>query len=85
MSHNSKLLENRTGRRRTVKIIKIIAAAGGISVGIALLLLAIMTVSVAIGPLMLAELHSADDDTPVQRRQPIHAKTVTTTKTARKL
>lgn len=84
MSHNSKLLENRAGRRRAVKIIKIIAAAGGISVGIALLL-AIMTVSVAISPLMLAELHGADDDTPVQRRQPIHAKTVTTTKTAKKL
>lgn len=84
MSHNSKLLENRTGRRRAVKIIKIIAAAGGISVGIALLL-TIMTVSAAIGPLMLAELHGADDDTPVQRRQPIHMKTVATTKTAKKL
>ncbi len=84
MNHSSKLLEDRAGQRRAVKIIKIIAAAGGISVGI-VLLLAIMAVGIAISPLIFAELLKTDDDTPVQWRQPIHVKTVTTAKTAKKL
>ncbi len=84
MNHSSKLLEDRAGQRRTVKIIKIIAAAGGISVGI-VLLLAIMAVGIAISPLIFAELLKTDDDTSVQRRQPIYVKTVTTAKTAKKL
>lgn len=84
MNHSSKLLEDRAGQRRAVEVIKIIAAAGGISVGI-VLLLAIMAVGIAISPLVFAELLKTDDDTPVQRRQPIHVKTVTTAKTAQKL